>query len=1158
MLSPFSQFLRTIAIAVLFDGPYTAGADCLADAIPESNRKYIRDDAGNSLPIGVVVCNWQSSFLLGDMIKIFLEEVLGYHAQIDPTLCQVGSHPIFALGGCTNFDNDELRSCGQESKIHVGLDAWVGSYANEQETFAKDYPDLAAVDLGSMGYDGEESIYVSKAAIDSAYADVGLALDFYKSYNASVHNPSKYFDKMSDVNPMELTLCSENAFTSSTSRMNLYVQFSGDSDGMTQQADGSYVAKCPDGRWWPGPGCRNDLTKCIPVITYSGWKLQAIMQWVTAYNFPAAVAMSTTYANWTKHVASNEALHYWWVPDATFIERQPEPVIFPRHSPSNWALGDKKTGGKGSYVAKMVSSNLQTKAPGVREFVAGVTFELPEVMDILLEQKQSGASNSQTMCQWVQRNRDRWEGWVPDRTKCAAQFGLYREEDNVFVTNRLNREGITCRACPSGRFSAELTDSNGTTFFCKPCAAGTSQASGAALRCDPCAKGEYQDEEGQSSCKRCNQGQYQSFEGQKQCIACPNDTTTLGFSSKNLLDCGCRNHKINIAPEGSGLFDCLPCSDGLNCQFPSTIQNLMDGPEDQTFATIKSGYFSTKDDPTSLYRCEPASYCPGGKPGECTGGLTGVPCAICPVGQTWSDTKCVDCNGAAWAWPGVLVAMVAVFLSYYVGNAKVRPRATPMKLAAIASGLAVNVLQTIAIMGMMTAVWSTDMETTSSGLSFLILDIQSFGVACFVGSNPVNMFTATAVLIPLVVFWIILCKLLTHFLPRNLARFAWRWRGAFNISGILLQAGFSTMSAVALQPMMCYQHPNGVMSLLKYPNVVCGESEQSIMLGIAVGTGSIFIVAFYAVCCYGAIGLPKYTRVPAFTHSFRFLYSNFRQDRWWFGLLTMARGFSFALVIAVATDAPEAQSSLASLILVMYSFAQSMFWPWKVALVNMADMLLSALLLLLANRTSVKQIESIEDPTDWTFQRVFTLMILVAIGICLAILAICIFLALSLQLLGGDFKKCFSRIADLYTWDGGKMAVALKACSEGLLAIESDRLGSVLGAMNHYDLEAILAAITVFQNELIHEGTAGPISINSRLVLKSSMMLSDQVLDQVLSQREQASKNFKDENRTSTTTGASSAPSVDAVVPDENLVDEERRSVGIYLESGGNMISAEL
>ena len=37
--------------------------------------------------------------------------------------------------------------------------------------------------------------------------------------------------------------------------------------------------RCPDGRLWPAPGCRNDLTKCIPVITAFGWKLQAIMQW---------------------------------------------------------------------------------------------------------------------------------------------------------------------------------------------------------------------------------------------------------------------------------------------------------------------------------------------------------------------------------------------------------------------------------------------------------------------------------------------------------------------------------------------------------------------------------------------------------------------------------------------------------------------------------------------------------------------------------------------------------------------------------------------------------------------------------------------------------------------------------------------------------------
>ena len=34
---------------------------------------------------------------------------------------------------------------------------------------------------GTMGYAGEESMYVSRAVLDAAYADNGLALDFYKS-----------------------------------------------------------------------------------------------------------------------------------------------------------------------------------------------------------------------------------------------------------------------------------------------------------------------------------------------------------------------------------------------------------------------------------------------------------------------------------------------------------------------------------------------------------------------------------------------------------------------------------------------------------------------------------------------------------------------------------------------------------------------------------------------------------------------------------------------------------------------------------------------------------------------------------------------------------------------------------------------------------------
>jgi len=59
------------------------------------------------------------------------------------------------------------------------MDSWVDSYGAQKEAFLKEYPQIAPIDVGSMGYTGEESIYVSKAIIDDAQDDVGLALTYY-------------------------------------------------------------------------------------------------------------------------------------------------------------------------------------------------------------------------------------------------------------------------------------------------------------------------------------------------------------------------------------------------------------------------------------------------------------------------------------------------------------------------------------------------------------------------------------------------------------------------------------------------------------------------------------------------------------------------------------------------------------------------------------------------------------------------------------------------------------------------------------------------------------------------------------------------------------------------------------------------------------------
>ena len=44
----------------------------------------------------------------------------------------------------------------------------------------------------------------------------------------------------------------------------------------------------------------------------------------------------------------------------------------------------------------------------------------------------------------------------------------------------------------------------------------------------------------------------------------------------------------------------------------------------------------------------------------------------------------------------------------------------------------------------------------------------------------------------------------------------WIFPYTFNTIGVFLQAGFASVCAIALQPMMCYSHPNGFRSFLPW------------------------------------------------------------------------------------------------------------------------------------------------------------------------------------------------------------------------------------------------------------------------------------------------------------------------------------------------------
>ena len=132
-----------------------------------------------------------------------------------------------------------------------------------------------------MGYNGDHNLFVKGLIRDFAYSDSGLALDFYKSYNTSFHDPQQYFGQLADLNPEDFFLCDADGLEFSNAlRMRDYIRWTGDLEGVTQLQNGEYMARCPDGRFWLAPSCRQNSAECIPLLAAgNGWIVDAMMQW---------------------------------------------------------------------------------------------------------------------------------------------------------------------------------------------------------------------------------------------------------------------------------------------------------------------------------------------------------------------------------------------------------------------------------------------------------------------------------------------------------------------------------------------------------------------------------------------------------------------------------------------------------------------------------------------------------------------------------------------------------------------------------------------------------------------------------------------------------------------------------------------------------------
>jgi len=476
------------------------------------------------------------------------------------------------------------------------------------------------------------------------------------------------------------------------------------------------------------------------------------------------------------------------------------------------------------------------------------------------------------------------------------------------------------------------------------------------------------------------------------------------------------------------------------------------------------GYYSTAVAPTEVFRCSSVKACPGGTPNSCGGGLVGTPCDECNPGQTWNGSECKECE----VWRQILwvLAVLCIFvfltLAYYLTSSKVTAKATVLFATTASFGMLVMSMQNLGLIGMMTVEWPVDIKGIFSVCQFLLLDIDSYGFSCIAGQNAPVRYLLSALIFPIGVAWLALCWSIARVLPTK-----WRWDGSKVVStmGAFLQVGFSTMSATSLAPMMCYKHPNGLRSILKYPGVICGSDEHTSMLVIGWLLLSIFVLGFVALCTFAVTRVPSWsaTRKDHLVACVRFLVFRFRLDSWWFGVPLLCRGPLLSLPVVLATDYPPVQIIVIAVILAGFMVTQMLSWPWKVPMLNLTDAIISFCVVLLVTTSSL-HLPAIEGPMAQFAEAVSTTM-LSGIGVALGIMVLMTGSALIYRsALGGKKELRAFNLGAVPSSD--KLAKKVKDLATELEKMEVKELSQALASLAVFDMNKVTTCITLLATEV--------------------------------------------------------------------------------------------
>jgi len=341
-------------------------------------------------------------------------------------------------------------------------------------------------------------------------------------------------------------------------------------------------------------------------------------------------------------------------------------------------------------------------------------------------------------------------------------------------------------------------------------------------------------------------------------------------------------------------------------------------------------------------------------------------CDKCPVASTVGLLVVV-----------VILFFIGLFSAYHFCNSPVTQQASTLLTTSVSFGMMLTGVQSLSILGQMSVRWQSPLAEIMEVLQLFAFDVELLRLECVMSGADFSKYIGR-VLIPVVTVAVyVFYYVASHLIMPLFGLEPWHFPKTFNSVGQVWQALYITISLVAFLPFQCYSHPNGKLSILQFPHVICWEEGYSRWFGTGVFFTLLYGVGFFGACLYANIVAVRRTaQSPVYLQYFRFLFFRFRVDKWFWGTVLMIRSLLISLVPIAGAGDGNLQILYFGMVLAIFVPLQCYVMPWKTKILNLADTIVMIMLWLILIAAS-----AFTEKAEGAQEDAFTVFIITIFGI---------------------------------------------------------------------------------------------------------------------------------------------------------------------------------